>query len=74
MWSVGVGVQGTYAFCAGEDGVVYCFNLQRGGELESFVKVGGQGSRSHRRPAHEQGGRAARELSEGGGGDGVFLD
>lgn len=48
-------MQGTYAFCAGEDGVVYCFNLQRGGELESFVKVGGQGSRSHR-AAHEQGG------------------
>lgn len=27
-----------YAYCAGEDGVVYCFNLQRG-DLESFLKV-----------------------------------
>lgn len=28
----------TYALCAGEDGVIYCFNLQRG-DLENFLKV-----------------------------------
>jgi WD40 repeat-containing protein SMU1 len=31
--------KGTYAYCAGEDGVVYAFHLGRG-DLESFVKVG----------------------------------
>lgn len=33
-----VSPKATYAYCAGEDGVVYCFNLQRG-DLESFLKV-----------------------------------
>jgi hypothetical protein len=31
-------MQATYALCAGEDGIVYCFNLQRG-DLDNFVKV-----------------------------------
>lgn len=34
-----VSPKATYAYCAGEDGVVYCFDLQRG-DLESFLKVG----------------------------------
>ncbi len=34
-----VSPKATFAYCAGEDGVVYCFNLQRG-DLESFLKVG----------------------------------
>ena len=33
-----VSPKATYAYCAGEDGVVYCFNLQQG-DLESFLKV-----------------------------------
>jgi hypothetical protein len=30
--------QGVYAYCAAEDGCVYCFNLHKG-DIEDFVKA-----------------------------------